>query len=163
MHDSSACLQVYYVWYGGWGNLKNNGTTQRPSTVKVLTDLAQSIGGQAWFNMMTTYSDSSGPVVNKITYGGKTGITAGSKCWQVRVSTLSPSVSLPKASITQPGVRREGRAHIQSTHLHRQQRLSLTRSRTVASAQSSPQAPNASRCSMWPSISTVLCSQFIAG
>lgn len=111
MHDSAAGLQVYYIWYGGWGNLKNNGTTQRPSTVKVLTDLAQSVGGQAWFNMMTTYSDSNGPVVNKITYGGKTGITAGTKCWQVRVFTLSPSVSLHKASMSRPGIRQEGRAH----------------------------------------------------
>ena len=111
MHDSTAGLQVYYIWYGGWGNLKNNGTTQRPSTVKVLTDLAQSVGGQPWFNMMTTYSDSSGAVVNKIKYGGKTGITAGTKCWQVRVFALSSSASLHKATMTQPGAGQEGRTH----------------------------------------------------
>jgi hypothetical protein len=81
-------LQTYYIWYGGWGNLKNNGTAQRPTTVKVLTDLAQSIGGQSWFNMMTTYTDSNGAVVNKVAYGGKTGITSGSKCWQVHASVL---------------------------------------------------------------------------
>lgn len=157
MHDSAAGLQVYYLWYGGWGNLKNNGTTQRPSTVKVLTDLAQSVGGQAWFNMMTTYSDSSGAVVNKITYGGKTGITAGTKCWQVRVFALSSSASLHKATLTQAGAGQEGRTHSNIICLHRQQRLSSTRSRT-ASAPASLQAPNASRCSMWPSTTTALCS-----
>ena len=76
-------MQVYYVWYGGWGNLNNKGTAQRPTTVKVLTDMAQSIGGTPWFGTATTYTDQSGAVVNKIAYGGRTGITASSKCWQV--------------------------------------------------------------------------------
>ena len=77
-------MQVYYLWYGGWGNLNNKGTATRPTTVKVLTDMAQSIGGKPWFNIATTYTDQNGPVVNKIAYGGRAGITAGSKCWQVR-------------------------------------------------------------------------------
>lgn len=76
-------VQVYYIWYGGWGNLNNKGTAQRPTTVKVLTDMAQSVGGTPWFGTATTYTDQNGAVVNKIAYGGRTGITAASKCWQV--------------------------------------------------------------------------------
>lgn len=41
--------QVYYIWYGAWGNLNNNGTANRPTTVKVLTDMAQSMGGKPWY------------------------------------------------------------------------------------------------------------------
>ena len=79
----SAALQLYYVWYGGWGNINNKGTASRPTTVKVLTDMAQSIGGTPWFKIGTTYYDSNGPLVNKIKYGGRTAITSSSKCWQV--------------------------------------------------------------------------------
>ena len=75
--------QLYYVWYGGWGNINNQGTASRPTTVKVLTDMAQSIGGTPWFKIGTTYSDQNGNVVNKIQYGGRTAITASNKCWQV--------------------------------------------------------------------------------
>ncbi len=81
-------MQVYYVWYGGWGNLNNKGTAQRPTTVKVLTDMAQSIGGTPWFGTATTYTDQNGAVVNKIAYGGRAGITASSKCWQVTICVL---------------------------------------------------------------------------
>ena len=80
--------QVYYIWYGGWGNLNNKGTAARPTTVKVLTDMAQSIGGTPWFNMATSYTDSNGPVVNKIAYGGRASVTSASKCWQVGCATL---------------------------------------------------------------------------
>lgn len=82
---------MYYLWYGGWGNLNNKGTASRPTTVKVLTDMAQSIGGKPWFGMATTYTDGNGPVVNKIAYGGRAGVTAGSKCWQVCWSACSLS------------------------------------------------------------------------
>ena len=82
-HNHKCGMQVYYIWYGGWGNLNNKGTAQRPTTVKVLTDMAQSIGGKPWFGTATTYTDQAGPVVNKIAYGGRTGITSSSKCWQV--------------------------------------------------------------------------------
>lgn len=76
-------MQVYYIWYGAWGNLNNKGTADRPTTVKVLTDMAQSVGGTPWFGTATTYTDQNGAVVNKIAYGGRAGITAASKCWQV--------------------------------------------------------------------------------
>ena len=87
-------MQIYYIWYGGWGNLNNKGTASRPTTVKVLTDLAQSIGGTPWFNIGTTYTDGNGPVVNAISYGGRAGITAGSKCWQVCLVPWSLAVTL---------------------------------------------------------------------
>ena len=58
--------------------------------MKILTDLAQSIGGTPWFNMASTYTDANGAVVNKIAYGGRAGITSGSKCWQVCPVPWSP-------------------------------------------------------------------------
>ena len=82
-HNWTIALQLYYVWYGGWGNINNQGTASRPTTVKVLTDLAQSIGSTPWFNIGTTYNDQNGAVVNKIKYGGRTAITSSNKCWQV--------------------------------------------------------------------------------
>ena len=53
-------VNVYYIWYGNWGT--NTATT-------ILTNLAQSIGGSPYFNINTTYSDSSGHKVPKaVTY-----------------------------------------------------------------------------------------------
>ncbi len=46
----NAYTQIYYIWYGAWGNLNNNGTANRPTTVKVLTDMAQSMGGKPWYS-----------------------------------------------------------------------------------------------------------------
>ena len=75
--------QMYYIWYGAWGNVNNNGTTARPTTVKVLTDMAQSIGGKPWYNTASTYTDSNGPVPNVMKYGGRATVTAKSPCYQV--------------------------------------------------------------------------------
>lgn len=83
------CLQIYYIWYGAWGNLNNNGTATRPTTVKVLTDMAQSIGGKPWFGTATTYSDNNGAVPNLVKYGGRAAITTRSSCWQARIPTTS--------------------------------------------------------------------------
>ena len=76
--------QVIYLWYGAWGNLNYNGTAAAPTTVKVLTDMAQSIGNKPWYNIATTYFSGSGHVKNKITYGGRVGIPAGNACYSVR-------------------------------------------------------------------------------
>jgi hypothetical protein len=77
-------VQIYYIWYGGWGNLNNNGTVSRPTTVKVLTDMAMSIGGKPWFKTSTTYHDNSGPTTAAVKYGGRVGVKSGNACWQVR-------------------------------------------------------------------------------
>ena len=80
--------QIYYIWYGNWGNLANNGTAALPTTVKVLTDMAQSMGGKPWFNIVTTYYDNAGKVPNKVTYGGKAAVSASSSCYTVRKPNL---------------------------------------------------------------------------
>src|SRR6058998_382777 len=55
---------VYYIWYGNWSG--NSATT-------ILTDLAQSIGGSAYFNINTTYYDGSNThISNSVHYGGST-------------------------------------------------------------------------------------------
>ena len=76
--------QIYYIWYGNWGNLANNGTATRPTTVKVLTDMAQSMGGKPWYNIVTTYYDNGGKVPNKATYGGRATVGSSSPCYMVR-------------------------------------------------------------------------------
>lgn len=53
---------IYYIWYGNWGN--NTANT-------ILTNLAQNIGGSPYFNINTTYYDGSNVhVSNSVAYGG---------------------------------------------------------------------------------------------
>ncbi len=53
---------LYYIWYGNWsGN----------SATSILTDFAKNVGSSPWFNINTTYSNSSGEnVINAVTFGG---------------------------------------------------------------------------------------------
>ncbi|CAL8467418.1 g6956 [Coccomyxa elongata] len=74
-------IVIYYIWYGAWGNLNANGTANRPTTVKVLTDMAQSIGGKPWFGTAGTYSDKNGKVPNSVKYGGRA-IVKNGPCYQ---------------------------------------------------------------------------------
>ncbi|HXS96146.1 MAG TPA: hypothetical protein VN736_16190 [Candidatus Limnocylindrales bacterium] len=53
-------VNMYYIWYGNWSG--NTATT-------ILSDLAKSIGGSPWFNINTTYFNSSNQkVANVVTY-----------------------------------------------------------------------------------------------
>jgi hypothetical protein len=55
---------IYYIWYGNWSG--NTATT-------ILTDWAKSIGGTPYFNINTTYTNSTGGKVdNSVVYGGAT-------------------------------------------------------------------------------------------
>ena len=55
---------MYYIWYGNWAG--NSATT-------ILTDFANSIGGSPYFNINSTYTNSSGGKVdNSVVYGGST-------------------------------------------------------------------------------------------
>jgi hypothetical protein len=57
---TSPSVNVYYIWYGNWSG--NSATT-------ILTNLAQSIGPSPYWNINTTYSNSSGgKVPNAVTY-----------------------------------------------------------------------------------------------
>jgi phosphate-induced protein 1 len=52
---------VHYIWYGTWSSTDKT----------ILTDLAQSIGGSAYFNINTTYYNGSNThVSNAVSYGG---------------------------------------------------------------------------------------------
>jgi hypothetical protein len=51
---------VYYIWYGDW--------TQDAAANAILTDLANNIGGSAYFNINTTYGDTTGDVENSVFY-----------------------------------------------------------------------------------------------
>jgi len=60
----TATTNVYYIWYGNWvGN----------SAITILTDLANAIGGSAYFNINTSYKNNAGTsVANSVSYGGST-------------------------------------------------------------------------------------------
>jgi hypothetical protein len=57
-------VTAYYIWYGNWsGN----------SAVTILTDFIQDIAPSPYYNINTTYYNSSNAhVVNSVTYGGST-------------------------------------------------------------------------------------------
>src|SRR5579863_1734983 len=60
-------VNVYFIWYGNWG-----GTTGSHA-MTVLQNLASSIGGSPYFNINTTYSDTTGTSVsNSVTFSGST-------------------------------------------------------------------------------------------
>jgi hypothetical protein len=55
-------VNVYYIWYGNW-----NGN----SAIDILTDFINNFGGSPYYNIDTTYGDSSGATVaNSIHYAG---------------------------------------------------------------------------------------------
>ena len=55
---------VYYIWYGNWA--------QDPNANGILTNLAAHIGGSPYFNINTTYGDTTGNVANAVSYAGST-------------------------------------------------------------------------------------------
>ena len=60
--DGSNTPNLYFVWYGDW-----DGNT----ALDILPDMAANIGGSAYFNINTTYTDGAGnPVINATNFGG---------------------------------------------------------------------------------------------
>jgi len=56
-------VNVYYIWYGDWTKADN------AAAVPILTDLAKNIGGSPYFNINSTYYDStSHRVINSVAY-----------------------------------------------------------------------------------------------
>jgi hypothetical protein len=90
----TATKNVYYIWYGNWsGN----------SATSILTDLASSIGGSPYFNINTTYTNSSGTKVsNSVHYAGSTtdsysrGTSLSDSAVKAVVSSAITSGRLPK-------------------------------------------------------------------
>ncbi len=49
-------VNIYYIWYGDW--------SKDPTANAILTNYAQNVGGSPYFNINTTYGDTSGNVPN---------------------------------------------------------------------------------------------------
>ncbi len=64
-------INAYYIWYGDW-----NG--QDPTGPPILTDFISSVGGSSYFNINTTYSDTTGGVPNAVTFAGQTTVAGTS-------------------------------------------------------------------------------------
>jgi len=86
--------KVYYIWYGNWTG--NTATT-------ILTDFANTIGGSPYFNINTSYYNSSNVhVSNSVLYGGSTtdnysqGTSLSDAAIQTIVSSAISSARLPK-------------------------------------------------------------------
>jgi len=85
---------MYYIWYGNWSG--NTATT-------ILTDFASNIGGSPYFNINTTYYNSSNVYVsNSVNYAGSTtdsysqGTSLSDAAIQTVVSSAISSGRLPK-------------------------------------------------------------------
>jgi hypothetical protein len=62
--SAGAPIKVYYIWYGDWA-------TQDSGANTILTTLAQGIGGSPYFNINTTYFNSSNQnLINAVSFGG---------------------------------------------------------------------------------------------
>jgi hypothetical protein len=82
---------VYYIWYGNWG--------QDPAANAILTNFAQSVGGSPYFNINTSYGDTTGNVPNVVTYKGSYA-DPGSHGTSLSDSSISAIVSGALASGT---------------------------------------------------------------
>jgi hypothetical protein len=96
----SSTTKIYYIWYGNWSG--NTGANA------ILTNLAQKLGGSPWWNINTSYYDTTNAHVrNLVQYGGSAvvGATApypqGSALTDASILTIvtnalsGPSPALP--------------------------------------------------------------------
>ena len=54
-------VKLYFVWYGNWIN---------NTAPAILADMAASMGGSPWMNIVSTYRDSVGPASAAVSFGG---------------------------------------------------------------------------------------------
>jgi len=76
---------VYVIWYGNWGN---------STTVSIVTNFLSCLGGSPWFNICSTYTNSSGGnVTNSMVYGGSTtdSYSQGSALSDAQIQTVVSS------------------------------------------------------------------------
>ncbi len=64
-------VNVYYIWYGDWNGLD-------PTGPPILTDFVSNEGGSSYFNINTTYGDTTGAVPNSVTLAGQTTVAGNS-------------------------------------------------------------------------------------
>ena len=64
-------INVYYIWYGNWNGLD-------PTGPPILTDFASNDGGSPYFDINTTYADTTGSVPNAVTFAGQTTVAGNS-------------------------------------------------------------------------------------
>ncbi len=64
-------VNVYYIWYGDWNGLD-------PTGPPILTDFVSNEGGSGYFNINTTYGDTTGVVPNAVTFAGQTTVAGTS-------------------------------------------------------------------------------------
>ena len=64
-------VNVYYIWYGDWNGLD-------PTGPPILTDFVSNEGGSSYFNINTTYGDTTGVVPNAVTFAGQTTVAGNS-------------------------------------------------------------------------------------
>jgi hypothetical protein len=75
--------RVYYIWYGTWP--KGDKSASDTTTVKILEDLIQSLGGSCAWSTTTTYTDKYGtPISNALNFAGSIFVTSGSACYKVK-------------------------------------------------------------------------------
>ena len=100
---------VYFIWYGDW--------TKDASANAILTDFANNIGGSPYFNINTTYGDTTGNVANSVLYVTSTSDTGSlgtslsdNNIWTLVTNSLSSGKLPVDASgvyfvLTAPGVK----------------------------------------------------------
>jgi hypothetical protein len=79
-------VKVYYIWYGAWAG--NTAPT-------ILGDFAQNIGGSAYYNINTSYTDANGiPLSNAVVFAGSTndaGYSQGKSLTDAQIKTVVSS------------------------------------------------------------------------
>ena len=100
---------IYYIWYGNWST--------DAGANSILTNLANYIGGSPYFNINTTYGDTTANVVNSVSYSGSSTDTGSlgtnlsdNDIWTLVNNAIVPNGPLPLDSngvyfvLTAPGV-----------------------------------------------------------
>jgi len=64
-------VNVYYIWYGDWNGLD-------PTGPPILTDFVSNEGGSSYFDINTTYGDTTGGVPNAVAFAGQTTVAGNS-------------------------------------------------------------------------------------
>eukprot|EP00884_Botryococcus_braunii_P005005 jgi/Botrbrau1/14505/Bobra.0350s0010.1 len=74
-------LRFYYIWYGSWP--VGNKSPRDKTTVKILEDLAQSLGNSCIWSTTTTYTNANNVrITSALNFAGSIFVRKGSACYQ---------------------------------------------------------------------------------